>query len=242
MPRGYPDWGRIRKEAGIVAIGDLGELAVRLGSPTIFDRRGDVFFIDTFENGLMRWDWGVDGLGAGVTLSVEYAQHGGYSVKLIGGSDEDRYALINTQLQALWPGRWGLECACAYDTSTDKVIWTFEYGDGENTYYFKIRNDRVDQTLEYFKEGAQWIVFATDVWPFIGPFAWYNFKLVIDTDTKEYVRFLAAADEWDISQVVPHFVPMTGIPYFWVEIEVISEVGMNGTLFVDSVIVSFNEP
>jgi len=75
MPRGYPDWGRIRKEVGIAAIGDLGELAVRLGASVVWDRRGDVVLVDSFDLGLAPWDISNLTLTASHELSCESAQH-----------------------------------------------------------------------------------------------------------------------------------------------------------------------
>jgi len=242
LPRGYPDWGRIRKEAGIVAIGDLGELAVRLGSPTIFDRRGDVFFIDTFEVGLVRWSKLFYGTGAGVELSLEYAHHGGYSVKLIGGSGDGRSAMIFHDFQALWPGKWGIECACAYNDDTEEVWWEFMYGDGSKFYYFRVVNNNEEETLSYYDETGATITFATDVPSLIGPPLWFGVKLVVDIDTKEYVRFKLGQNEWDLTGKKPRFTTYVGSPYFRIYLPVYSKAGVNGIFFIDSVVVTFNEP
>jgi len=242
MPRGYPDWGRIKKETGIVAVGDLGELAVRLGSPMFYDRRGDAFFIDCFEEGLLRWAKDYGGPGAGVFLSCEYAQHGGYSAKLVGSSEEEYWTKISLDLQPLWPGCWGAECAFAYNFRTDKVVWYFYYGNGEQDFQFCIRHDRLDNSLEYYAEGAIWETFETATARYYGPPRWYNSKLVIDTSKGEYSRFMIGTREWDLRGKKPYTGAMVGDPYISVAFEIHSEPGYNGIMYVDSVIITFNEP
>lgn len=55
MPRGAPDWGEYAQQDLLVKTFDLGELAVRLGANSIFDRSGSVIFTDKFENGIGHW-------------------------------------------------------------------------------------------------------------------------------------------------------------------------------------------
>jgi len=52
MAHGTPDWGVTASKKTIYSLHDMGELAVRLGSIVSFDRRGDVIFSDSFQNGL----------------------------------------------------------------------------------------------------------------------------------------------------------------------------------------------
>lgn len=55
MPRGMPDWAEHAPQELIDKTLDNAELAVRLGSPSIYDRRGTTIFMDNFDTGTKRW-------------------------------------------------------------------------------------------------------------------------------------------------------------------------------------------
>lgn len=56
MPRGMPDWGEYSPQEVVSKLLDNAELAARLGSPVLFDRRGTVIFMDDFNCGVNHWD------------------------------------------------------------------------------------------------------------------------------------------------------------------------------------------
>ncbi|GAI49683.1 unnamed protein product, partial [marine sediment metagenome] len=55
MSRGQPDYGSsaVKEVAGTLA--DMGELAARLSSIVEYDRRGDVVYLDDFEEPVLKW-------------------------------------------------------------------------------------------------------------------------------------------------------------------------------------------
>jgi len=55
VAHGTPDWGVTAGARTVYQMTDLGELAVRLGSIVTHDRRGDVIFLEDFEEGMGRW-------------------------------------------------------------------------------------------------------------------------------------------------------------------------------------------
>ena len=63
-----PDYGRLSAQATVFPVTDLGELAARLGSIVSHDRRGDVIWLDGFEDGLDKWQPTTSGSGAAVDL------------------------------------------------------------------------------------------------------------------------------------------------------------------------------
>ena len=58
MAHGAPDWFGTTPQGMVHRVADLAELAARLGSPDVFDRRGNVLFMDSFENGQNNWSHG----------------------------------------------------------------------------------------------------------------------------------------------------------------------------------------
>ena len=56
MPRGQADFGQYAVKEVSASISDMGEVAARLGSIDIYDKRGDVVFFDNFEGAFLRWN------------------------------------------------------------------------------------------------------------------------------------------------------------------------------------------
>ena len=79
MAHGARDFGIYAPKETIVTIEDLGELAVRLGSPVNYDRKGDVVWVDGFEDGIDKWDIDLT-LGRGsFTWESAHSRDGGFS-------------------------------------------------------------------------------------------------------------------------------------------------------------------
>ena len=87
MARGGPDYGASSARYTIFPVTDLGELAVRLGSPVAYDRQGNVIYTESFENGLAGWDTDTSGAGASVDVSFGRGVHGAWAGRLVAGSD-----------------------------------------------------------------------------------------------------------------------------------------------------------
>ncbi|GAI90305.1 unnamed protein product, partial [marine sediment metagenome] len=90
MPHGTPDWGLVGPKDTVYGLDDLGEHAVRLGTPHLWDRRGDVIWMSDFREGL--GDVGTfvgPGAGGSVVLHTEYARQGAYCVQLTTDKDDE---------------------------------------------------------------------------------------------------------------------------------------------------------
>ncbi|GAH83946.1 unnamed protein product, partial [marine sediment metagenome] len=75
MPRGQPDFGMYASASTIGSVSDLAELAVRLGSINIFDRRGKVIDFDDFED--VRKGWEFELLGGATAVRASTAPKSG---------------------------------------------------------------------------------------------------------------------------------------------------------------------
>lgn len=121
MPHGTPDWGLVGPKSTVYGLDDLGEHAVRMGSPSTWDRRGDVTFATDFRHGI--GDMVIWCLGAGcvATLHAGAARQGAYCVKLTAGRDDIRSAGIRKRLPYLVASNLGVECSFGFHPDTDYV-------------------------------------------------------------------------------------------------------------------------
>ncbi|GAH29279.1 unnamed protein product, partial [marine sediment metagenome] len=119
---GKPDWGLQLKKT-VYTFDDLSELAVRLGSISQFDRRGDVIFQDSFEYGLGKWLLCGDKTGDEQILISKRSRSGGYCVKLTGGSEGSLYSAMYIHLAYPVLSKLGMECHFALEDDVDYLLF-----------------------------------------------------------------------------------------------------------------------
>ena len=89
MAHGAPDNYEVKPTNITNTLQDDAELAVRLGAVSSIDRLGNVIWFDNFSNGSNSWILSGDGLGNDASVSSARYKHGGFSLKLTGGRDDD---------------------------------------------------------------------------------------------------------------------------------------------------------
>lgn len=239
MARGYPDWGKIKKTTGVSALADLGELAVRLGSIVSFDRRGDVYFVDSFEEGVARWAVVSAPAGGTGVISIDYSRHGGYSIKMTTPEAEGGVVGIQHYDALAFEGKAGWEIALM---SAGELLFfelLVDLLDGSRNYRAYVRLDVVGQEWEYEDAGGHWQSVATGVvFPEVETL--FNLtKLVLDLTEHELVRLLFNADEWPLPGVAMRDMGETSGVYtrFWVRLT----ADQASDYYFDTVIVTLNE-
>ncbi len=233
------------KRGGVHSVTDLGELAARLGAIDVFDRRGDVVWLDPCEDAITK-RWTVTGSGAGYTAGQNwlYCRNGVSAYRLIGGSDSDRYIL----LRKLFPNapaasKVGLEYSFALDEEIEYLEIGLQKFDGAERYDFLARYTISTKILSFYNsQSEQEEIETLDYDLFEGPPGWHNWKLVIDPEEEEPVRIML--DEWEY--VIADFAPASAAdpadPGLQLHIKTGSTSGNNGVLYVDDILFTINEP
>ena len=228
-------WGEI------VTMGNA-ELAARLNSPVIYDRRGKVYFIDSFEFGLSLWETDVDGTGAAVALTPTPTVYGGYSVKLTGGSDAGQYALIRWRRGTLPGGKIGMGSSFCIPASVDNFHIALRVYDGTNRYLGALRYEDGADNLEYLSSANVWTVLAAAVLPPRDVNVFSLWKLVIDAPNSLYTRALFNDQEIDMSALALRVTADVVDPHVWCEFRCSSRAANNDVVYVDSVVLTASEP
>lgn len=228
-------WGRM------LSVGNA-ELAVRLGSAVAYDRRGQVAFFEDFETGVGAWTFDKDGtLGAGA-LDPTTSLSGGYSYRLTGGSNGDRWASISMTRGLAQVGRMGLEFAVAWGTDFDYVVGSLILGDGTREYLAQIRYDFDDEDLEVYNDLGAWVSVLDAAFSGTTKKAYNVLKFVIDTDSQKYERLLFNDQEVNLSDHSYEDVGLTAGEYTTVEIACYSHPFDNDVVYVDDIILTLAEP
>ena len=233
------DWPDIWDEAAQVGIA---ELIASLTPAKRWDRRGQILELDDFTCGLGRVDTDLSGTGAAVEMDDAYYAFGGYSCKLTGGAASPGHAAIVYYLDASVVNRLGLEFWFRLSSNVQLVRIQFLLHDGSNLHNASVRYNVSAQAWQYYSSTPAWVSFVTGVKVKPGYTMFHPVKVVFDTTTRKYTRFIYAGGVVDMSAFSYYVGGSDADPHLEVFIYCVSDDGVNGVIHVDNVIITQNEP
>ncbi len=242
MAHGGPDYGVGAPKATVYSLQDMAELAVRLGSIVSFDRRGDVVWLDDFENNVNHWGTDTSGTGASVALTTDRARNGAKSVALITGNADGEYASILVGRQLPHLGRIGLELSLSVLSRVDHWLIDLSYSDGDEVIEAALRVYPATGIIQLYTRPRRWETIHTAGAWYSSAGYWYTLKLVVDLEARTYRHLLFGPTSIDLA-AYDLYVGASGVaPIIEVYIYVEGMGGGVGTGYVDDVIVTQNEP
>jgi len=226
----------------IISVGNA-ELAARLGSPVTYDRRGQVVFWDTFGCGLAAWNKVESGTGAEVVLTADQFEREGYSARLTAGSDGAAYAEINKRIPVLSTStKMGLEWAFAVNGTPAYIQGTIDVVTGGTLIGAGVRYDPVNYLLQCKTGATTWTTFATNVVLQLKPTYFHRAKFVVDIANQVYIRAMVDGVEYDLSAYTPHVTTTIIEDEALVAIGNYGQGGDNPVVYLDTVILTVQEP
>lgn len=242
MSHGTPDWGSGQPVNTIYQLSDLSELAARLGSIVTFDRRGDVVWLDNFEDNIDKWTISVGGVGAAAILSGDEARNGAKSAKLTTGNLIGNMTVIYRYFGlAAIDTRLGFEYS--FICNDDVKIYTFTevYREGV-LYTTSLLYDHSIPALQVQKTDG----FYEDLMPGLdlrSGDAWHTIKLVSDfSRTGEYIRVILDNNEPFVFGRPARVTATGNADHVRVALAGRTLTAANNDMYVDDVIVTQNEP
>lgn len=241
MAHGTKPYGRTSHLETVYGVQDMGELAVRLWSPDLYDRRGNVLFMDSFEAGIMKWDGVGVGAGAARAWDGQRAKTGGFSMLLTTGAGAGGNYIVWHYEPFPRLSDIGAEFSF-HPTATIGIIqWTVRLYDGANFFQFGARYNCATGVLDYWVPGVGYVNANLPYTLAIADTLWHTIKVVADYANNTYVRLLCDNYQLNLAGV-----PIAGVasglgPYLQAEIVVFSAVAGNQNCWVDDVIVTQND-
>lgn len=222
----------------------LSEQANRIGTPLMYDRRGQVSWFDDFEDGILKWNTSISGAGVTPVLSTSRSYIGSQSVYLDSGAGSGNYSWIYKYMLPYSTSRIGAEIkySLAEATGDSIQIWILQY-DGAHVKMGAISFNFISSTLEYWGNTGNFIPFGA-LQPILVDFStWQPLKLVVDFNTGKYVRCMFGNLEYDLSGYALVALTSFQSPRTAFEIEVLGS-GVSGRVaaYVDDFILTINEP
>lgn len=242
MPHGARDWSNIGAEVTVHGLDDMGELAARLLSPNVFNREGNVLFIETFEHGIETWVTSSHGTDNEIRWSALKARYGSYSMRLVPGTDGARLA----QCWRLFPypvlSRFGLEAhihASGDPEHIDCILYVYT---GTNRADYSLRYDFEDQELRLRKASAAWQTFATGIPWSEDSSLFHAIKLVVDFSAETYVRCIFDGVEYNLEAYGRYAPADAASPSIEALFMFTTQSGKDTVVYLDDVIITQNEP
>jgi hypothetical protein len=221
---------------------DLGELAARLGSPNVYDRRGESIFQDVFEKGLGPWKTSAVGTGGEVTIVGDNTDLGAYALRLTGGSTGGGNTYVEHTFSLLSLGKVGGEFSFLVSSIFDNLLLTIDRYDGSVRTFGRVRLTYVGGVLAYLDTNGVYQNIASPGIAVTTSNIYHNIKLVIDVDDNEYMRLLFDSVEYDLSDIPLRQGASLAQPSFVVSFELVPRSGENDSVQLGRCIVTGNEP
>ena len=218
------------------------ELAVRLGFPDGFDRRGQVFLFDTFEDGFTKAKPVGEGTNAAVEISSTRVKGGRYSAKLTAGSDATRRAYLQYFLPYPALGKIGITASFTVDPDTEYVRFNFVLYDGTTLHDARIRYDRANNKIQYYVSPGVYTDLISSVYLFESDYSFHVMKLVVDFENDKYHRVLVDKWSWTTGGIDIYTVASAGSIQAYGVIDHFGAAGVNPAIYVDNVVFTQNEP
>lgn len=242
MPHGTPDWGHTGPKETTFGLDDLGEHAVRLGSPVAWDRRGDVIWATIFAEGPSEVYLHPKDAASNVALWAGETRQGAFCILLQPGPLATDWAAVEKYLPLPVISGWGFEFSFSSFETVASVQGEINAWDAGAEFNAGIRVDLVNDDLLYLDNTGTYVWFA-NTQPFSPIYNVYHvLKFVIDHLSQTYVRVIYNG----------HVYPLPGIAYDHVgggaaellhtRVRAYQGVREAYHCFVDSLIVTQNEP
>ena len=242
MAHGHEDYGPGAPTSTVYAVLDMAELAARLGSINVFDRRGNVLFLEDFNGSLAKCFHGTTGTGASVSISNAKARFGNFSCRLVTGDATDNEAYVGAYLSFPVFSKLGFEFSwCPQSWLRDIELDMYVY-DGAKYWRPTVRWHEDNDSWQYRDDSN---VFVTLTPPVLYAREAYTFnfaKLVVDLDAKEYVRLIANNQSWDLTGKGIYSDANTNAPRLVFYISIYTRADHNCTTYLGHMIVTQNEP
>jgi len=242
MPHGTPDFGIASSKTTTYALADIAELAARIGSIVTFDRRGDIVWLDDFENGITKWSISAGTTGSSIAISTARARNGANSALLTGGSDGSFQVSMAHQHALQVASKLGMEISFHIVGTIKTLLFTANYFDGVNVHTAEFEWVQATEDLVIKDESDADVVVASSIGFSTLASMFNTLKLVYDIDTGKYVRLIVNNVTYDISATSFQVTANDEAPRVNVVLTLTSRSGQNDTTYVDDVIITQNEP
>jgi len=220
----------------------MGELAARLGSPNVWDRRGDTLLIEQFEDGLTGWQEYAGASDGSSGLTTELAKSGSISLKVTSATGASELTGRGILIPYNSATRFGVETAFCLAGAFAMPILALTWYDGTHGHQGRVRYNPDSNKLQYWASDGTWKDLAVDILTYEGAPYFSQAKLVVDVATGRYSHFLLDGYGYDMSAYELRELASSLASGIFAAVWLTTVAGVAGTAYFDDVIITQNEP
>lgn len=240
--RDYPDFGISDTFQTKGIISDMGELAARLGAPSLFDRTGTVIRYDQFEGGLNNWILESNPNGNDPVLVASPYLYKPYAVKLSTLNTGAGTSTMQVDYPFPYESSLGIEFAYYPVWPITEIEFYCELYTGSKKYTFDVQYKLVAGEINVYTTGPAYENIYTDALTYYLPNTYNINKIVVDLENKVYNRVMF--NKYDISaKNIPLLVGNSGLrPRIRVLIRLEATNLQAEVCYIDNLIFTLDEP
>ncbi|MBA7580770.1 hypothetical protein ES708_22664 [subsurface metagenome] len=242
MPRGQADFGAYAVKEVSASISDMGEVAARLGSIDIYDKRGDVVHFDNFEEPVIAWNTHLTDADCYVRHDSTNPKSGSQSIRLHTSNVNEAKARIQRHFPVLASKRLG--CEISFSKLSDNCVFHFsvDYFDSVDFHYAEIKFNSTTEKIYVQIQGELWQEVADIRVPFAVDYHFQTVKLVADFGTDFYQRLLYGLNQYDISDIPLGVYADNHHLYIQIMFWIVNKAASGGDIWLDDFIFTQAEP
>jgi hypothetical protein len=237
-----PDYYKYLPNSVRLSLQDMGELASRLGSPMIYDRRGEVLFQDYFSHGLTPYRFTTSGAGNSYEISAAQTMFGGYSLKATIANSNLQNVGLAREFSMSNLGRTGLETSVLCDNIHHLTRLKIIQYDGLTQRLFEAGLDAESGEILLLLPSGLRVVVSTIDFLGVGADVFRNMKLVVDLETMSYVRLLVDKQNYDLSAYSGFTGAISLQRNYLAQVTMLTRTAVANTIYCGHVIITGNEP
>jgi len=224
-----------------ISVGNA-ELAVRLGSPVLFQRFGNVWFVEDFTMGLNRWMTGKSGSGQTPELSTEIWRFGGYSCKCYGLPDTsfDSYIYREEPLHQLV--KHGLSVWFTENAGPQYTYFEITFYTGSVRKHFGIRYHYNTKRWHYIDSSDSWTTYDVEALSGALYKGFHVMKLIVDPENVKYDKLFFDQYEFDLSGLSAYETSSAQDPCIRIKLGANDPSHGSGKVYFDGIVLTLNEP
>lgn len=239
---GAPDYYQYRRDSVTYPLADLAQLAARLGAVVSFDGRGDVAWIDSFEDALVHWS--ATGSPAGYTAisSALYAEHDGLSAELTPAGSGANQVELEHSLPYRALSLLGFEAWWMSMGDNDSVVLGLDLYAGGRVHSFEAKADIANSRLQVRTGSTTWSTIRSGVLIAEKETMFHRMKFVLDPVNLLYSRLLFNRFEDRDLAISPWDQAATSLEMITLRLQVNGSAGVDSPVYFDVVIHTWDEP
>jgi len=201
MSRGQADFGAYAVKEVTASISDMGEVAARLGSIVIYDKRGDVVDFDNFEEPLLRWTVYAPYDDDYIILDSGSARSGSQAARFTTHNVTGNTVYMRRSVFPLKSYKLGTEMSFSRLSSYSTLESRINFNNGIYAFRAVVGLNFETGKLYVLTTDGSSVEIASGINLVMLTFTFHTLKVVADFKTGFYMRVMLNGTEYDVSAI-----------------------------------------